>query len=187
MPARVWVLSSAIIGLGVLAFIVLVTAVPDPAALIGPGPAASAPAVAEAPPEPAGPSPELMAAVAATASARQSVLPATHVPVPGGPTVLTLVTAAENQLTFAYEVEIDPAEYVLPADPTELFPGLDAHACTANPPRVCYDFTPAFAADVCADPELRGLLDRGAIVRALFRDINRRPLADTAVLVAACV
>jgi hypothetical protein len=161
----------------------LVLALPDPVAVPDPLPT-EAPAVAE--PAATGPSPELVADVAARAAARQAVLPATHVPVPNGPTVLTLVTAAVTQLTFAYEVEIDPAEYTLPTDPTELYPGLEARSCTTNANGVCFGFTPAFATAICADAELRPLLDRGAIVRALFRDINRRPLADTAVLAATC-
>jgi hypothetical protein len=185
VPARVWLLSGAIVALGVLGFIILVIAVPDPIA-IRPSPPAPAPAVAGEPATSTRPSPELVADVAAVAATRQAVLPATHVPVPNGPTVMTLVTAAETQLTFAYEVEIDPPEYVLRADPAELYPGLEARSCSTNTSGVCFVVTPAFAAAICADPELRGLIDRGAVVRALFRDINRRPLADTTVRAANC-
>lgn len=186
MPARVWVFSAPSLASASSRSFRL-TAVPDSGR---PHRARSgcvrAWAVAEAPPEPAGPSPELMAAVAATASARQSVLPATHVPVPGGPTVLTLVTAAENQLTFAYEVEIDLAEYVLPADPTS-----SSRASMHTPARP----TRRGSATISPRPSRPCLRRSGAPGPPRsrrdrpgpLRDINRRPLADTAVLVAACV
>lgn len=185
MPARIWLLSGVIVALGVLGFIILVVAVPDPVALPGAAPGPATAVTDEAAAAATGLA-DLVADIAALAVTRQAALPATHVPVANGPTVMTLVTAAETQLTFAYEVEIDPPEYVLRTDPAELYPGLEARSCTINATGVCFGFTPAFAAAICADTELGPLIDRGAVVRALFRDINRRPLADTTVRAANC-
>lgn len=198
MPARVWVLSGLIVGVAAAALIVFFVANPrqqpadaEPIVVASAGeetPAADAsdavvvdPAVADAEAR------MLAADLSALAAERQAALPPVHMPVLGGPTVLYLVTAAENQLTFTYEIEIDVQDYRLPADPTELYPALEARNCAgAGEPRTCYGFTPAFAATVCADPVLRPLIDRGAVVRYLFRDLNRRPLTSTSVATANC-
>lgn len=186
MPVRFWVLTGIIIGLGAVAFIVLVIAVPSSSLIEEPAPVVVADEAAPATPEPDVLDLVLIADLVALANERQADLPATHMPVPGGPTTLTLVTAAAGQITFAYEVEIDPPDYVLVTAPTELFPGLEANFCVGVEGRACFGFSPAFNANVCADPELRPLIDRGAVVRYLFRDINRRPLAETSVTASSC-
>ena len=104
----------------------------------------------------------------------------------GGPTTLYIVQAAERLIIFYYEVEIDPAIYPAPAAPVELFPGLEARACDGAPNRACYVVTEALAANACADPVFRPLIDRGAIIRYLFRDLNRRPLTDAAIEAVDC-
>ena len=146
------------------------------AAIVAAAPPAAAPVVP----------PELVADLAALAAARQATVPAPHRPVLGGPTTLTFVSATGPQLTLVYEVEIDVQDYRLPADPTELFPAFEARFCPGAAPRVCYVFTDRFPAAACADPELRPLLERGAIVHYLFRDLNQRPLTDISVAVGQC-
>lgn len=202
MPRRFLVLAVAIVGGGVLAVAAVMVAVPDPVALRAKAPAELSgvtvaalgnpgPATPAATPEPEPPGlvpvdPVLAAELAALAMARHAELPPTHMPVLGGPTTLYIVQAAERLIIFYYEVEIDPQNYPAPAAPTELFPGLEARACEGAPNRACYVITEALAANACADPVFRPLIDRGAIIRYMFRDLNRRPLSDAAIEAVDC-
>lgn len=197
MPTRVWVWIGGMIGAAVVAVAVLMIAVPEPAirernvVAVNPAePAAPNAGQPAAAPRPAAgrvaPAPELIADVAALAADLQAGVPATHVPVLGGPTTLTLVSAAAQQLTFAYEVELDIQDYPVPPSPVVLFPGLSAEACEAGATRPCYVFAEQFIVDICQKAKVRPLIDRGAIVRYLFQDLNRRFLTSLSVRADDC-
>ena len=181
MPTRLWVWGGALVVLAAVS-VIAITSIPrddDEASQTelagGAGNAAGGGPVAEAGAsavsgEPAIVDPALANDVASLAAARQLDLPAADAGAAGIPVTLIVVAADGVGLSLEYSVAIDSANFEVTAPRLALVPGLDVLECDEY---ACFEFTPEFAAAVCADAELADLLGRGAIATFTYRDINQ--------------
>ena len=143
-------------------------------------PGVAAPAVtpaAEAPP--AGPSPTLLADVAAYVAGRAAALPAIE-----GQATLTTLAADGARLLFEYRIAVVAAEFDQPDDSDPVaFSAIEAYACDDG---VCFQFVDDFVARPCGDAALRPLIDAGAIAVYTYRDNAGVELGTRPIGAAEC-
>jgi hypothetical protein len=181
MSTRLWVWGGALIVL-IAVSVIIITSIPrdgdgpSPTELAGaagneaggePAADAGAPAAGG---ETAVVDPALANDVASLAAARQQGLPAADARATGTPVTLVAVAADGVALSVEYSVAIDAANFEATAPRMALVPGLDVLECDEY---ACFEFTPEFAAVVCADNELADLLVRGATATFTYRDVNQ--------------
>lgn len=192
MPARVVVWIVVALALIATAFVLLMPR--DDAATTGPGGSPSATFPADlAPPAGVGADPgaaaagpgvaaavpvDLVGDIQAFAAARSPIIPPTD-----GLGTLRAVTAAEDTVTFVFDVAIDGATFETPAERTVLTRGLAAVACDDG---TCFEVEAALVEEACADADLLGLLRRGAKAAYLYLDATGRELGTMSISAANC-